>query len=162
MKERSYGWHTSFCLGEHCVGNLNTSALKEFGVGNLTRNSQTYEKQNRENTRQRKIITCTRQYLRGLTICLCPQSCRDLTIIKEKNTKSDSTIFSLSKTTTTNLITNVRTYVFYMLRIYVMILCNWFILWQNALYLYLGRLRMCLNTSRNHVSRSSVETFKYV
>ena len=47
-------------------------------------------------------------------------------------------------------------------RTYVMILCNWLILWQNALYLYLGRLRMCLNTSRNHVLRSSVETFKFV
>ena len=47
-------------------------------------------------------------------------------------------------------------------RTYVMILCNWLIYWQNALYLYLGRLRMCLITSRNHVSRSSVETFKSV
>ena len=47
-------------------------------------------------------------------------------------------------------------------RIYVMILCNWLILWQNTLYLYLGRLRMCLTTSRNHVSRSSVEAFKSV
>ena len=45
-------------------------------------------------------------------------------------------------------------------RRYVIILCNWLILWQNALYLYLGRLRMCLNTSRNYVSRSSVEAFK--
>ena len=53
----------------------------------------------------------------------------------------------------------VRTYVFHMLRTYVMILCNWFILWQNALYLYKGRLRMCLNISRNLVSRSSVEAF---
>ena len=43
----------------------------------------------------------------------------------------------------------VRTYVFYMLRTYVMILCNWLIPWQNVLYLYLGRLRMCLNISRN-------------
>ena len=56
----------------------------------------------------------------------------------------------------------VRTYVFHMLRTYVMILCNWLILWQNAFYLYLGRLRMCLNTSRNHVSRSSVEAFKSI
>ena len=56
----------------------------------------------------------------------------------------------------------VRTYVFHMLRTYVMILCNWLILWQNALYLYLDRLRMCLNTSRNHVLRSSVEAFKSV
>ena len=47
-------------------------------------------------------------------------------------------------------------------RTYVMILCNWLILWQNAFYLYLGRLRMCLTTSRNHVSRSSVEIFKSV
>ena len=47
-------------------------------------------------------------------------------------------------------------------RTYVMILCNWLILWQNTLYLYLGRLRMCLTTSRNHVSRLSVETFKSV
>ena len=37
----------------------------------------------------------------------------------------------------------VRTYVFLMLRTYVMILCNWLILWQNTLYLYLGKLRMC-------------------
>ena len=56
----------------------------------------------------------------------------------------------------------VKTYVFHILRTYVMILCNWLILWQNAFYLYLGRLRMCLNTLRNHVSRSSVETFKSV
>ena len=38
----------------------------------------------------------------------------------------------------------VRTYVFHMLGTYVAILCNWLILWQNALYLYLGRSRMCL------------------
>ena len=31
-----------------------------------------------------------------------------------------------------------------MLRTYVMILYNWLILWQNALYLYLSRSRMCL------------------
>ena len=47
-------------------------------------------------------------------------------------------------------------------RTYVMILCNWHILWQNALYLYLGRLRMCLDTLGNHVSRSSVKAFKFV
>ena len=38
----------------------------------------------------------------------------------------------------------VRTYVIYLLGTYVVILCNWLILWQNALYLYLGRSRMCL------------------
>ena len=47
-------------------------------------------------------------------------------------------------------------------RTYVMILCNWLILWQNAFYLYFGRLRMCLNTLRNHVSRLSIEAFKSV
>ena len=39
---------------------------------------------------------------------------------------------------------NVRTYVSHLLGTYVTILCNWLILWQNALYLYLGRSRMCL------------------
>ena len=38
----------------------------------------------------------------------------------------------------------VRTYVFHLLRTYVILLCNWLILWQNVLYLYLGRSRMCL------------------
>ena len=38
----------------------------------------------------------------------------------------------------------VRTYVSHLLGTYVTILCNWLILWQNALYLYLGRSRMCL------------------
>ena len=32
----------------------------------------------------------------------------------------------------------------------------------DKMHLYLGRFRMCLNTSRNHVSRSSVEAFKSV
>ena len=51
--------------------------------------------------------------------------------------------------TTNNLQNNmtmniVRTYVFHLLRTYVIHLCNWLILWQNTLYLYLGRYRMCL------------------
>ena len=66
----------------------------------------------------------------------------------------------LSKKVTSVMGINVRTYVFHMLRTYVMILYNWLIFWQNALYLYLGRFMMCLNTLRNYVSRSSVETFK--
>ena len=49
-----------------------------------------------------------------------------------------------------------------MLETYVNILCNWLILWQNALYLYLGRFRMSLNISRNLVLRSSNEAFKSV
>ena len=57
---------------------------------------------------------------------------------------------------------SIRTYVFHLLGTYVTTLCNWLILWQNALYLYLGRFRMYLNISRNHVSKSSVEAFKSV
>ena len=38
----------------------------------------------------------------------------------------------------------VRTYVVHVLRTYVMILYNWLIFWQNALYLYLDRFRICL------------------
>ena len=38
----------------------------------------------------------------------------------------------------------VRTYVINLLGTYVTILFNWLILWQNALYLYFGRFRMCL------------------
>ena len=38
----------------------------------------------------------------------------------------------------------VRTYVIQLLGTYVTILYNWLILWQNVLYLYLGRFRMCL------------------
>ena len=64
--------------------------------------------------------------------------------------------------TAVSRIISVRTYVFHMLRTYIMILFNWLIFWQNALYLYLGRLKMCLNTSKNHVSRSSVKAFKFV
>ena len=37
-----------------------------------------------------------------------------------------------------------RTYVFHLLGLYVNILCNWLIFWQNALYLYLGRSKMFL------------------
>ena len=33
---------------------------------------------------------------------------------------------------------------YHLLGTYVTILCNWLILWQNALYLYLGRSKMCL------------------
>ena len=43
-----------------------------------------------------------------------------------------------------SLLETVRTYVIHLLGTYVTILCNWLILWQNALYLYLGRSKMCL------------------
>ena len=38
----------------------------------------------------------------------------------------------------------VRTYMIYLLGTYVTILYNLLIIWQNALYLYFGRSRMCL------------------
>ena len=38
----------------------------------------------------------------------------------------------------------VRIYVIHLLGTYVTILCNWLILWQNTLFLYLGRSRMYL------------------
>ena len=67
-------------------------------VKGIKSNSQlVINKKNRENTRQRKTITCTRQYLRGSAICLRPQSCRDITIIKEEyRVLQSATIFSLS------------------------------------------------------------------
>ena len=46
--------------------------------------------------------------------------------------------------TTCWIIDCVRTYVIHLLGTYVTILCNWLILWQNVLYLYLSRSRMCL------------------
>ena len=59
-------------------------------------NSQLVRKKNRENTHQRKTITRTRQYLRGSAICLCPQSCRDITIIREEyKVQLAAIIFSL-------------------------------------------------------------------
>ena len=44
----------------------------------------------------KKTITCTRQYLRGLAICLYTWSCRDFTIIREKY-KSAATRFCTLK-----------------------------------------------------------------
>ena len=38
----------------------------------------------------------------------------------------------------------VRTYVIHLLGTYVTILRNWLIFWQNTLYLYLDKSRMCL------------------
>ena len=43
-----------------------------------------------------------------------------------------------------NVISVVRTYVIHLLGTYVTILYNWLIFWQNTLYLYLSRSRMCL------------------
>ena len=78
----------------------------------LVRNKK---KKNRENTRQRKTITRTRQYLRSSAICLHPRSCRDFTIIREKY-KVRLQIFSLSKNTATpplkTLITKVGFYIY--------------------------------------------------
>ena len=71
------------CFLSHC-SHSNLTLGFDTSCRELTRNSQTYEKQNRENTCQRKIITCTRQYLLDSAICLRPWSCKDFTIIREK------------------------------------------------------------------------------
>ena len=67
-----------------------------MGWRELSRIPNLWEKKNRENTRQRKTITCTRQYLSGSTICLRPRSCRDITIIREEyRVQLTTTLFSL-------------------------------------------------------------------
>ena len=71
-------------------------------------------KKNRENTRQRKTITRTRQYLRGSTICLCPRSCKDFTIIGEKY-KVRLQCFTLSLKMTTTMKTLITKNSFYIL-----------------------------------------------
>ena len=49
-----------------------------------------------KNTRKRKTITRTRQYLRGSAICLRLWSCRDITIIREEyKVQLVTTIFSI-------------------------------------------------------------------
>ena len=82
------------CFLSHC-SHSNLTLGFDTSCRELTRNSQTYEKQNRENTCQRKIITYTRQYLRGLVICLRPRSCKDFTIIKKK-IQSTAVLFFIS------------------------------------------------------------------
>ena len=51
----------------------------------------------------------------------------------------------------------VRTYVIHLLGTYVTILCNWLTLWQNVIFLYLGRSRMCLMFER---TRFQVQVLK--
>ena len=73
--------HNLLCLLLHDLDTCFTQGINS--------NSQPVRsKKNRQNTRQRKTIILLRQYLRGSAICLHPRSCRDFTIIKEKeNTK---------------------------------------------------------------------------
>ena len=56
----------------------------------------------------------------------------------------------------------VRTYVTHLLGTYVTILCNWLILWQNALYLYLGRSRMCLILQETLFQDQVLRPYKFV
>ena len=71
---------------------------------------------------------------------------------KKKKENFDSHIDALNKQTIDQLKLvywisdshSVRTYVSHLLGTYVIILCNWLILWQNTLYSYLGRSRMCI------------------
>ena len=66
-----------------------------------------------KNTRQRKIITHTKQYLHGSTISLCPRSCRDFTIIREKYKVRQCRFFLSQKLQRQTLIT--KNNVFYIL-----------------------------------------------
>ena len=50
----------------------------------------------------------------------------------------------------------------YLLVTYVNILCNWLILWQNALYLYLGRSRMCLILQETSFQVQVLKPYKFV
>ena len=56
----------------------------------------------------------------------------------------------------------VRTYVIHLLGTCVTILCNWLILWQSALYLYLGRSRMCLILQKTVFQNQVLKTCKSV
>ena len=56
----------------------------------------------------------------------------------------------------------VRTYVIHLLETYVTILCNWLILWQNTLYLYLGRSRMCLILQETLFQVQVLKSYKFV
>ena len=66
-----------------------------------------------KNTRQRKIITHTKQYLHGSTISLYPRSCRDFTIIREKYKVRQCRFFLSQKLQRQTLIT--KNNVFYIL-----------------------------------------------
>ena len=63
----------------------------------LTRNSQPVINKKYRKHMQKKTITCTKQYLSGLAICLRPRSCRDFTIIKEKYKYSSIVFYTLSR-----------------------------------------------------------------
>ena len=67
-----------------------------YSLKGIKPNSQPVRKKIEKNTHQRKTITRTRQYLRGSTIYLHPQSCMDITIIKEEyKVQHSATIFYL-------------------------------------------------------------------
>ena len=92
------------------MGNLSfQNFLQEHIVGNLTEIPTCDKQKNRENTRQRKTVTCTRQYLRDSAICLRPRSYRDFTIIREKEIQDVVSIFSLTQKHVNNLIKTLIT-----------------------------------------------------
>ena len=49
-----------------------------------------------------------------------------------------------------------------MLGIYINIFCNWLIFWQNALYLYLSRSRMCLILQETRFQVQVLKPCKFV
>ena len=81
-------------LGFYCnVTSIKIVSNRGIGCREFNPNSQHVRNKNKENTRKKKKITRTRQYLRNSAICLHPWSCRDLS---GKNTKYGYS-FSLSQ-----------------------------------------------------------------
>ena len=76
-------------------------SLDQDTVGNWTEFPTCEKQKNRENTRQRKTITRTRQYLCGSAICLRPWSCRDFTIIRKEYKVRLQYFLSIKNTATT-------------------------------------------------------------
>ena len=94
-----------------------------------------------------KIANTTKAQEWGFSICPCPNDGELLLGWKQKDFFCQNE-YGSSKATfrwwKSWCWVCVKTYVIHLLGTYVTILCNWLILWQYALYLYLGRSRMCL------------------
>ena len=86
---RNFDFRFSIAWFSFCMRVQWRLLMDSWGRGNeicreLNRIPNPWETKIRENTRQRKTISRTRQYLRGSAICLRPRSCRDITIIREE------------------------------------------------------------------------------
>ena len=110
----------------HPSKNINTSPIKKSPMLTLPLNTRLLSSQNYS------------PFLSWMTKGELPKDCHLLI------TRRASILIFIIIIITGTILSIVRTYVSHLLGTYVTILCNWFILWQNALYLYLGRFKMCL------------------